>query len=145
MVSVSRVGAAAERSVLVPIATFVRAANAGDRAALISAFAADSVIIDEFAPFRFPAPRAAAHWYDGFGADQQANAVTDALITTTPPKFVTVSGPRAYLVVPTVYTYKLHGKPARERGSLAFALVERGSRWKIAAMAWAKLSDTSLP
>jgi hypothetical protein len=130
---------------MAPIQTFVHAANAGNRSALIAAFAPDGAIIDEFAPFRFPAPDAAAHWYDGFGADQQANGVTDAVITSSKPKFVTLSGMHAYVVLPTVYTYKIHGKPARESGSLAFALVERGTRWKIGAMAWAKLTDTTIP
>jgi ketosteroid isomerase-like protein len=136
---------ATERAVLIPIYTYVHAANAGDRAALISAFTTDSLIIDEFAPFRFAAPNAAGHWYDGFGADQTANGVTDGLITFTPPKFITVSGPHAYVVLPTVYTYKLHGNPAKETGSLSFALVKRNAQWKIGSMAWAKLTDTSIP
>jgi ketosteroid isomerase-like protein len=136
---------AAEHSVLVPIQTYVRAANAGDRALLISAFTSDSLIVDEFAPFRFPAPNAAAHWYDGFGADQLKSGVTDALISSTPPKFVTIEGTHAYVVLPTVYTYKIHGKPAKETGSLAFALVKRGSQWKISSMAWAKITDSSIP
>jgi hypothetical protein len=145
LVCVSGAAAAAERSVLAPIETYVRAANAGNRALLISAFTADSAIVDEFAPFRFPAPHAAAHWYDGFGADQSANGVSDAFIAYTAPKFVTVAGTRAYVVLPTVYTYKIHGKPAKETGSLAFTLIERNATWKISAMAWAKLTDTGQP
>jgi hypothetical protein len=140
-----RIATAADRGVLTPIQTFVRAANAGDRALLVSAFTADSSIVDEFAPFRFPSPQAAAHWYDGFGADQTANGVSGAIITSTAPKFVTVAGTHAYVVLPTVYTYKVHGKPAKETGSLAFTLVERRAQWKISAMAWAKLTDTSVP
>ncbi len=136
---------AADSGVIVPIATFVHAANAGDRARLISAFTADSAIVDEFAPFRFPAPDAAAHWYDGFGADQTANGVSDAHISYTAPKFVSVDGVHAYVVLPTVYTYKIHGKPAQETGSLAYTLVRRAANWKISAMAWAKRTDTSIP
>ena len=139
------VAAAHNRSVLVPVMTFVRAANAGDRALLVAQFTAGSTIVDEFAPFDFSAPHAAAHWYDGFGADQSANGVTGAVIATAPPKFVTVAGTHAYVVLPTVYTYAIHGKPAKETGSLAFALTGRGARWKISAMTWAKLTDTSDP
>jgi hypothetical protein len=145
LVCANGVAAAAERSVLVPIETYVRAANAGNRPLLISAFTADSAIVDEFAPFRFSAPHAAAHWYDGFGADQSTNGVSDAIIAYTAPKFVTVAGSHAYVVLPTVYTYKIHGKPAKETGSLAFTLVERNATWKISAMAWAKLTDTGQP
>jgi hypothetical protein len=145
VLSMTALASAADRSVLVPIQTYVRAANTGQRALLISAFTADSTIVDEFAPFAFPPPHAAAQWYDGFGADQTASGVTDASIAYTPPHFVTVDGSRAYVVLPTVYTYKIHGKPAKETGSLAFALRKLGSQWKISAMAWAKLTDTSIP
>jgi len=133
------------RDVLIPIQTYVAAANAGQRARLIAAFTTDSTIVDEFAPFAFPPPTAAAHWYDGFGADQTRNKVTDAIISSTKPKFVTVAGIHAYVVLPTVYTYKIAGKPAKETGSLAFALRRVGGQWKISAMAWAKLTDTSIP
>jgi hypothetical protein len=130
---------------LAPIATFVQAANTGDRTKLVGAFSSDSAIVDEFAPFRFPAPGAAGHWYDGFGADQQANGVTNAVIAVMPAKFLTVAGRQAYVVVPTVYTYRIHGKPAKETGSLAFTLVQRGPQWKIGTMSWAKIADTSQP
>jgi hypothetical protein len=58
---------------------------------------------------------------------------------------INVTGSRANLVLPTVYTYTIHGKPAKETGSLAFALAEHKAQWKISAMSWAKLTDTSLP
>lgn len=131
--------------VLLPIHTFVRAANAGDRALLISLFTPDSTIVDEFAPFCFAAPHAAAHWYDGSGPDQTAHGVTDARISFAAPRFVTVQGSAAYVVVPAIYAYKVHGKPAKEAGSAAFSLTRRSAKWKISAMAWAKLTDTSIP
>ena len=141
----TRGAAAADRPLLVPIHTFVAAVNAGNRAQLISAFTGEGIIADEFAPFTFPAPNAARHWFDGFGADQQASGVSGAVISVRPPKFATVAGAHAYVVIPTIYTYRLHGKPAQETGSLAFTLLQRGSHWKIATMSWAKLTDTSVP
>jgi ketosteroid isomerase-like protein len=136
---------AADIDVLLPIQTFVRAANAGDRAMLISIFTPDSMIIDEFAPFRFAAPQAAAHWYDGSGPDQTAHGVTDARISVAAPTFITVKGSHAYVVVPAIYAYKIHGKPATETGSVTYSLIRRNAKWKISAMAWAKLTDTSIP
>ena len=144
-VCAGRAAGAADRGVLVPIFAFVAAANSGDRAKLVGAFSSDSAIVDEFAPFRFPAPNAAGHWFDGFAADQTANGVSAAVIAVRPPKFMTVAGRHAYVVVPTVYTYRIHGAPAKETGSLAFSLVESGTRWKISTMSWAKLTDTSVP
>ncbi len=141
----SGVAVAADRAVLLPIRAFVAAANAGDRARLVSAFSGDSAIVDEFAPFRFRAPDAAGHWFDGFGADQAANGVSDALIAVRAPKFATVNGQHAYVVIPTIYTYRIHGKPATESGSLAFTLVQSNRQWKIGTMSWAKISDSSIP
>ncbi len=141
----SAVADAADSGVLIPIQTFIRASNAGDRAAVIAAFTSDSTIVDEFAPFRFSAPHAAAEWYDGSGPDQTAHGVTDAHSSIGAPKFVTVAGSRAYVVVPSVYAYKIHGKPAKETGLMACTLVRRGAKWKISSMAWAKLTDTSIP
>jgi hypothetical protein len=136
---------AAATDVLLPIQTFVRAANAGDRALLISVFTADSTIIDEFAPFHFGAPHAAAAWFDGSGPDQTAHDVTDARLSFGAPTFMTVHGADAYVVVPAVYAYKIHGKPAKETGSVAYSLARQNRLWKISAMAWAKLTDTSIP
>ncbi len=136
---------AADIDVLLPIQTFVRAANAGNRALVISVFTPDSTIVDEFAPFRFAAPHAAAQWYDGSGPDQTAHGVTDARISFAAPTFITVQGAHAYVVVPAVYAYKIHGKPAKETGSVAYSLTRRDAKWKISAMAWAKLTDTSIP
>ena len=136
---------AADGGVLVPIEAFVRASNAGDRAAVIAAFTTDSTIVDEYAPFLFSAPHAAAKWYDGSGPDQTSHGVTDAHSSIAAPKLVTVAGTRAYVVVPSVYAFKVHGKPAKETGLMACTLVRRGTQWKISSMAWAKLTDTSIP
>lgn len=46
---------AAEQPLLAPIATFVQAANAGDRAKLVGAFSSDHAIVDEFSWANIPA------------------------------------------------------------------------------------------
>jgi hypothetical protein len=127
------------------IAKWVKAANAGDRAGVIALFTRDSSIADEFAPFRFPAPSAAAKWYDGFVADAKANDVTHAVIAMHPPKFINVVNGHAWVVTPLVYTYLLNGAPAKETGMLVFTESKVGAAWLITSMSWAKLTDSSAP
>jgi hypothetical protein len=129
---------------LVPIDAAMKAANAGQRAAFVATFTADAAIVDDFAPYRFVAPSAPAHWYDGFLADAAANHVTDPIIVTHPPKFVHTTDRRAWVVMPTDYHYKLDGKAELETGSLVFTLVKLGHAWKISTMSWAALTDSGL-
>jgi ketosteroid isomerase-like protein len=129
-------------AVFAPIAAWVKAANAGDRAGLIALFTADGASVDNFAPYRFPAPNGAARWYDGFGADADANHETDGVISIRAPKFFHVTGDRAWAVVPTDYRYKLRGTPELEIGSLVFTLARTSATWKLTTMSWSQASDT---
>jgi hypothetical protein len=50
---------------------------------------------------------------------------------------VDVNGSRAYVVVPATYTYKQHGKPVTEDGSVwTLVLQKSGADWKIAGWSW---------
>ena len=40
------------------------------------------------------------------------------------------------MVIPTVYTYKEHGKPIQEEGQMTFVLHHGASGWKIRAWTW---------
>jgi ketosteroid isomerase-like protein len=131
--------------VFAPIAAWVKTANAGDRAGLIALFTTDGASVDNFEPYRFAAPGGAAHWYDGFLADADANHETGGAIAIAPPRFFHVSGDRAWVVVPTRYTYRLSGKPELETGSLIFTLARADAGWKLMTMSWSQASDTGPP
>jgi len=135
----------AEPVVLAPIAAFVKASNAGDRAGLIALFTPDAGVVDEFAPYRFPAPSAAAHWYDGFAADSAAKHEESGVIVAHPPSGFHVTGAHAWASIPLDYRYTRAGKAQLETGALVFTLREVAGTWKIASMSWAKLSDTAVP
>jgi ketosteroid isomerase-like protein len=129
-------------AVFAPIGAWVKMANAGDRAGLIALFTADGSSVDNFAPYRFAAPNGAAHWYDGFVADADAQRETDGIISIRPPTFFHVTGDRAWAVVPTRYRYTLRGTPELETGSLVFTLARTGGVWKLTSMSWSQASDT---
>jgi len=136
---------AATPAVLAPIAAIVRLSNAGDRAAFLKLFTPDAVVVDNFAPYRFAPPNGPAKWYDGFGKDAAASGSTDGVISTRTPKYVHVTGDRAWIVMPTDYRYKLKGKPELETGWLVFTESRVRGTWLITSMSWAEFSDSGFP
>jgi hypothetical protein len=136
---------AAPPAVLAPIAAFVRTSNAGDRAEFLKLFTPDATVVDNFAPYRFTPPNGPAKWYDGFNADAAASGSTDGVISTRAPKYVRVTGDRAWIVMPTDYRYKLKGTPELETGSLVFTESRVHGTWLITSMSWAEFSDTGFP
>jgi len=135
---------AAPHPALATIAAFAATSNAGDRSAFLRLFAPEAAMVDNFAPYRFPAPNGPATWYDGFGADMQKSGVTDGVISVASPKFFRVTGDRAWAVVPTRFVYKLKGKPELETGLSVFTLHRVGGAWKITSFSWAEQSDTGV-
>ena len=52
---------------------------------------------------------------------------------------MTVTGDRAYVVEPVVYTYKQHGKPVTESGSVwTLAMIKTGGAWRVSGWSWAQ-------
>jgi hypothetical protein len=55
------------------------------------------------------------------------------------PRHTEIIGDRSYVVVPTTYTYKLHGKQVTETGAVwTFALQKVCAGWRITGWAWAQ-------
>jgi ketosteroid isomerase-like protein len=127
---------------IAPIAAFVKTSNAGDRSAFLALFAPDAVIVDDFAPHRFSAPSAAAHWYDGFAADAATQHQDNGTIVAHAPSAYHVTGRHAWASIQLDYRYTHNGHAELETGSLIFTLREIGATWKIDSMSWARLTDT---
>ncbi len=128
---------AATPDVAAPIRQFIDGFNTGD---LKSAFAAyskgDISIIDEFAPYRWLGPNAAHGWADDFQKMADAEGSTDGKVSYGKPRRTEIKGDTAYVIIPTVYTYKLKGQPMVEEGQMTFALRSEGGAWKIGAWTW---------
>ena len=74
-----------------------------------------------------------------FVADFKKNGMSDGKVALGKPSHVDVKGDRAYVVVPTEFSFKAKGKPAGERGSmLTNALKKVKAGWKMSAWAWSK-------
>lgn len=132
------VGAQAQATPQEAVRTFMDGFNSGDmaKAAAVNSSSGTS-IIDEFAPYTWSGPKAFDEWGAGFEATSKAMGVTEPKVTLSAPIVKNVTGERAYLIYPVVYTYKLKGVSMREPARLAVALRKEGADWKLAAWTWA--------
>jgi hypothetical protein len=110
-----------------------------DPASLAENFAPSVVLVDDLAPFVFAgsATDALRAWLTAYSADSDKNQVTDFSMRLLEPRRVVVARDRAYVILPAVYRFKQHNKPAQERGVITATLVRIDSKWLIATWSWA--------
>jgi hypothetical protein len=129
--------AANPKDVTVPIHQFIDGFNSGD---VQSAFAAyvrgDIVIVDEFAPHLWVGPHAAQDWAAAYDKHAQATGVSDGSVKYGAPTRTEVDADAAYVIIPTIYNYKEHGKAVTEEGQMTFVLHAENDAWKIAGWTW---------
>ena len=129
--------AAAANEPMTPIRQFIDGFNQGDTKSGYAAYAAgDITIIDEFAPHRWLGPNAAHKWAAAYEKHVTATGVTDGHVSYGVPTRSEVEGTFAYVIIPTVYTYKEHGKAMMEEGQMTYSLRSGASGWKITAWTW---------
>ena len=127
-----------ETDVMQPIHQFVDGFNKGDVKSALAACAEETSIIDEFPPHEWHGAGACAKWADDYVANAKKDAISDGVVTMHKASHVTVSGDRAYVVVPADYAWKQKGKPMKEtRAAFSFALQKGAGGWKITAWSWA--------
>ena len=125
--------------VMAAVHQFVDGFNKGDAATALAACAPEASIVDEFPPHEWHGRGACSQWANAYDANAKREGITDGLVTLAAPRHVDVSADRAYVVVPADYTYKQHGKPVKETGSIfTVALRKIASHWRITGWAWAK-------
>jgi ketosteroid isomerase-like protein len=128
-----------QSAVMASVHQFIDAFNTGDTKTALTACASPVSIIDDFAPHAWEGPTACADWANAYNADAKKNGITDGIVTLGAPWHVDVTGDRAYVVVPTTYTYKQNGKPLTESGSIfTVALKKVAAGWRITGWAWAR-------
>lgn len=128
----------AAQDVTATVHQFIDAFNAGDMKATDAAYASTGniAIIDEYAPYIWVGRHAGQDWAAAYDKHAQATGVTDGKVEYSPAVRQEVDGEAAYVVLPTVYNYKEHGKAMTERGHMTFVLHKEKGAWKIAAWTW---------
>ena len=125
--------------VMVPVHQFVDGFNKGDIKTALAACAEQTSIIDEFPPHEWHGAGACSNWANDFADDAKKNGITDGVVTLGNPRHVDITADRAYVVVPTNYTFKQKGKPAKEIGSMLTLALQKGAAgWRITGWAWTK-------
>ena len=129
--------AATPADVTAPIRQFIDGFNKGDVNSAYAAYATgDIVIVDEFAPHRWVGPHAPQEWAADYEKHAQATGVTDGIVKYGAPTRTEIEGDVAYVVVPTIYNYKEHGRPLTEEGQMTFVLHAEAGGWKISGWTW---------
>ena len=138
LLSMPALAAGADDALLAPIHQFIDGVNKGDMKAAAAAHVAAPAILDEVAPHNWQGEGAVDKWAASFGAEMQQDGITDAKLAIKKPSQLQHEGDAAYVVVPTIYSFKQKGKKAAENGYLTFALAQQGSDWKIASWTWTR-------
>ena len=129
--------AATKGDVTIPIHQFIDGFNTGDVKSAYAAYATgDIIIVDEFAPHRWVGPHAAQDWAADYDKHAQATGVSDGSVKYGAPTRTEIEGDVAYVIIPTVYNYKEHGKPQTEEGQMTFVLRAEAGDWKISGWTW---------
>ncbi|MDB5677466.1 nuclear transport factor 2 family protein [Sphingomonas bacterium] len=120
-----------------PIKTFIDSFNKGDVAgAMATHVSTGATIVDEIAPYMWSGPKSFGDWGASYDKDAKANGITDPAVSVGAPTRELVDGDAAYVIVPSVYTFKQKGVPMREKAQMTFALTKTAAGWKIAAWTW---------
>jgi ketosteroid isomerase-like protein len=114
--------------------------NKKDAALYSSAFAADAVVIDGIAPYRWTGPNAHGRWFSDaerwvhdFGVENET-IVCDSIIHAA------VVGTHAYVVLSATLSFTLKGQSGSRPGILTFTFAKQGDNWKVESQAWGRLS-----
>jgi ketosteroid isomerase-like protein len=131
--------AADKAAVMATVRQFVDGFNKGDTTTALAACAEQTSIIDEFPPHEWHGAGACAKWMSDYDADAKTNGITEGIVTLGTPRHLDVTADRAYVVVPSNYTFKKSGKPEQETGSTFTLTLQKGpAGWRITGWAWAK-------
>jgi hypothetical protein len=125
--------------VLATVKKFDTAFNASDSKTAFALCSADTIILDDFAPYVWQGPNTCPTWLNALVAYDKTVGITDEKVTIGAPWRVSVAEDRGYVVVPATYTHKTHGKPVVESGAVwTMALKKTSSGWVITGWAWAQ-------
>jgi hypothetical protein len=129
---------APDPQVVAPIHKFLEAFNKGDAAgaAATHAATADLVIVDEVSPYVWHGAQAFQSWAADLERHDKAEAVTDQHVALGAITRVESDGTQAYVVAPSVYTFKQKGVAMREAAHMTFTLKKGPSGWLIQGWTW---------
>jgi ketosteroid isomerase-like protein len=137
--AVSPAKASEKTDVMATVKQYTASFNNGDKNAWTATCAAQASIVDDFPPHAWQGATACGDWWNDLDAFNKKTEITDPHVALGEPRHTEVTGDRAYVVVPTTYTYKQNGKPVTEAGAVwTFALQKVSAGWRITGWAWSQ-------
>jgi SnoaL-like protein len=133
---VSGSAAAADAQLMAPVHQFIDSFNKGDAKAAEAAHTASVSIIDEVPPHVWQGSGAFKAWAASLDKDAKARGITDQVVTLSDATREEMTGDRAYLVVPAVYSFKQKGAAMKEEAQMTFSLQKVGAGWKLTGWTW---------
>ena len=123
---------------MAPINKFLEAFNKGDMAGAAATHASDAdlVIIDEVPPFLWRGAQAFKTWAADLERDEKKKGITDQQVSIGAVTRVETDGAWAYVIVPSVYSFKQAGVAMRETAQMTFALKKGAAGWLIHGWTW---------
>jgi ketosteroid isomerase-like protein len=117
----------------------------GDIFKMRAQYAPDCVFTDEFEPFFWSGPGALYAYLMSGGRNYRQTQHVAGKAVFGPPRYIYVSGDRAFVVEPVSGSDTVRGKPYASEGAFAFSLRRIDGRWKITSQTWTKASETLNP
>jgi len=132
---------------MAPINKFLDAFNKGDMAGAAATHApeADLAITDEVPPFAWRGAQAFKTWAADLDRDAKKQGITEPKVSISAPTRVEIDGDSAYVVVPSVYTFKQAGVAMRETAQMTFALKKGAGGWLIHGWTWTGPKPRKVP
>jgi hypothetical protein len=131
--------ASAASDAMATVNRFIADFNSGNTNAGLELCDSSVSIIDDFPPHVWRGDTACVDWANAYAAEAKKDGITDGVVRLGTPWHVDVTGNRAYVVAPATYTYKQHGAPVTESGSVfTVALHKTVAGWRITGWAWAQ-------
>ncbi len=131
--------ASEQDDVMKTVRQWMEGLNRGDTQSAIAACAPETSIVDEFPPHEWHGPGSCAKWVAELAAYNRQLGLTDGITTLRKIRRLDITGDRAYVVAPTDFNFKAHGKPGKEVGALfTVALHKTPGGWRITGWAWSR-------
>jgi hypothetical protein len=130
-------------AVMAPIKQLNEGFNTNSPAKIAGAHVASPVIVDEFAPYSWSGPAAIPGWGGDFAKWAASRGVLGGVVQFNEPSTADVNGDHAYVVAPSVITFKTKDGQLKNAGTFTFTLVKGADGWKI--QSWAYARGAALP
>lgn len=133
-------GAASDSSdALATVTKAIAAFNHGDLKGFAALCTSPATVIDDFPPHSWSGTNACNDWAAALLAANKASDISNATVVLGTPWHDSISGDRAYVVVPASLRYNMKGKPVKESGSVfTVVLAKTAKGWLMSAWSWAQ-------